>query len=51
MFAGIPGQLLGPIMLGYVVTVLHRNARMVILATPVLIIAAGAMFEVRHFIQ
>lgn len=38
-------------MLGEVVTFLHRNARSVILAAPALVIAASAVFEVRHFIH
>jgi hypothetical protein len=36
-------------MLGEFVTFLHRNARVVILATPALFIAAGVLLEGRHF--
>lgn len=38
-------------MLGEFVTFLHRNARSLILTTPALVIAAGAVLEVRHFIH
>lgn len=38
-------------MLGEFVTFLHRNARVVILTTPAVMIAFGAVLEVRHFIH
>lgn len=48
---GVRTRFLGSVMLGEFVTFLHRNARIVILATPALILAAGAVLEVRHFIH
>jgi hypothetical protein len=43
------GVFSGSVMLGEFVTFLHRNARTVILATPALVIATGALLEGGRF--